>query len=389
MSSTKHFAVQQTFSNEMYDCIQTSSPQRSTPQHLQQRQQDGDTIGSSAPGSSSSPGTYNSQNGNTNNGSNGNTTNTMNGNARDQKPKSTLERFEIDQHSPNYEYDFDDYIEGDNNDSNGHEGRPSNENLLGTAFVTFMGFALIQTVVAYFAKSEAMLGDSAAMIVDALTYLFNYCAERKKAQFNNDSVAATAAAVSLELPSLRHQPQVDRETQQRILERTKRKMVLQLELAPPMISVSTLIVVTIFVLRHSIKVLILDAHRNESLQGNPNIHIMMYFSIANLFLDLINVANFAKAKHLFGYETNDQAPEGHTMLSSNEDDQHNDDNHNDSNNKHSHPRTPQKDDDDNYDDYEEDQDHTANLNMCSAYTVRFCILGELHILFLRCLSYLI
>ena len=34
------------------------------------------------------------------------------------------------------------------------------------AFVSFIGFASIQTVVAVIAQSEAMLGDSAAMVVD-------------------------------------------------------------------------------------------------------------------------------------------------------------------------------------------------------------------------------
>ena len=134
-----------------------------------------------------------------------------------------------------------------------------------------------------------------------------------------------------------------------------------------MISVSTLILVTIFVLRHSIKILMLDAHRSQSLQGNPKIYIMMGFSIANLFLDLVNVANFAKAKHLFGYETNDQAPKGHTALSSDEDDHGDDD---DNNTGERRPGTPQKHTGfSTDDDYEEDQEHTANLNMCSAYTV--------------------
>ena len=106
-----------------------------------------------------------------------------------------------------------------------------------------------------------------------------------------------------------------------------------------------------------IRVLILDVHRAVALQGNPNIHIMMYFSIANLGLDLVNVANFAAAKHLFGYETSEEAPQGHEVLSSTEGEDEN-----------ITPKSaPSYEDSDNGD---EDQDHTANLNMCSAYTVR-------------------
>jgi len=285
-----------------------------------------------------------------------------------------------------------------------HLDRPSNENLLGTAFVTFMGFAMIQTVVAYFAKSEAMLGDSAAMVVDAMTYLFNWCAERKKAQLivndddddddDGDNYEDFVDRIGGEKRISNNDndgDNDDKERRQRIVARTKRKKVLQLELTPPLISVSTLIVVTIVVLRQSIRVLVLDAHRSISKQGNPNIRIMMYFSIANLALDLINVANFAKAKHLFGYETNNHLhDQGHAALASVSDDDDNDDTNNHDNKNDTHdkgegqfqqrplPRLKIKhnnsvrakeeyNDDD--DDDEGDQDSEANLNMCSAYTV--------------------
>jgi Co/Zn/Cd efflux system component len=254
-----------------------------------------------------------------------------------------------------------------------NDNRPSNENLLGTAFCSFMTFASIQTVVAIFAKSEAMLGDSAAMIVDSLTYLFNWYAERKKAHFETEEWATSL--------KLLRDIQDDQE-RQRILARTRRKYILKLELIPPMISVSTLIVVTAFVSHKAIRILILDVHRSISLQGNPNIHIMKYFSIANLGLDLVNVLNFAKAKHLFGYETNDTPRQGHEALQDHSQGDHHichssSDDNNLTNlysptNKgppcHQNSMDESEDDDDD----DEDQDHTANLNMCSAYTVCWC-----------------
>lgn len=252
---------------------------------------------------------------------------------------------------------------------------PSNENLLGTAFCTFMGFASVQTVVAVFAGSEAMLGDSAAMIVDALTYLFNWYAERKKAAYETrEWIKANSQKNAFQ----------DAATQKRILERTKRKNVLQLELVPPCLSVGTLVIVTAFVLKDAVKVLILDVHRGIEKQGNPNIHIMMYFSIANLGLDLVNVANFAKAKHLFGFDTSEETHQhdGHQPLASGDDEEI-------GVNEGKSPRhAPSYDDDDV--DGDEDQDHTANLNMCSAYTHVFAdTLRSIAVLVAACLSVLV
>jgi hypothetical protein len=279
------------------------------------------------------------------NGENGSSHSSHQGNG--QAPRKKMQGFEISQ----YSHSFDDENNSDTDSVATPQG-PSNENLLGTAFCTFMGFALVQTVVAISAGSEAMLGDSAAMIVDALTYLFNWYAEHKKASFETREWKE-----SCPIP-----PGQNAETRQRILDRTKRKNVLQMELVPPILSVSTLIIVTGVVLNKSIRVLILDRHRAVGLQGNPNVHIMMYFSIANLGLDLVNVANFAAAKHLFGYATAEEGPpQGHEALTNGEVDEESDPKHVFSTKK----RAPSHEDLD----CDEDQDHHANLNMCSAYTV--------------------
>ena len=171
---------------------------------------------------------------------------------------------------------------------------PSNERLLGIAFLTFSSFAITQMIFAFIAGSQAMMGDSAAMLVDSITYLFNYIAERKKHHFD------TAASVALQ------QQQEDPEDPikaERIRKRNRRKMVLQLEILPPTISVSTLVIVTIYVTTKAIRLLRLDMHRSRSEQHRPNVNLMLAFSVCNLVLDGLNVFCFARAKHLMGYST--------------------------------------------------------------------------------------
>lgn len=72
---------------------------------------------------------------------------------------------------------------GDDHGNDADRTKPSNEKLLATAFVSFLSFALLQMCFAFIADSDAMKGDSAAMIVDSLTYLFNFVAERRKRNF--------------------------------------------------------------------------------------------------------------------------------------------------------------------------------------------------------------
>jgi hypothetical protein len=115
-----------------------------------------------------------------------------------------------------------------------------------------------------------MMADTAAMMVDAITYGFNLYAERQK---------ATATKVQK----------------------------LHLELVPPLISVTTLIIVNIFVTRKSIIMIrnpvpILPADQ-------PKLVVMFAFSTLNLVLDLINVTCFARANRLFGFEIDTGADE--------------------------------------------------------------------------------
>ena len=163
-----------------------------------------------------------------------------------------------------------------------------------------MGFALVQLVVALIAESEAMLGDCAAMGVDCLTYGFNLYAERKKSELEDDDGPAGDRDVGegIELSNIpagettsEASDVATRDYGRRKLERQieRKRRNLYLELTPPLLSVSILMIVIGLVLHESIQTLVLDAHRPEKEQSIPNLRIMMTFSVLNLFLDLMNV----------------------------------------------------------------------------------------------------
>jgi Co/Zn/Cd efflux system component len=152
---------------------------------------------------------------------------------------------------------------------------PSNEKLLCTAFVSFQCFAILQTITAVWAGSEAMMADAAAMIVDAFSYLFNWFAERQK-QFNATKLSQRGLSTLY------------------ILE--YRRSTYQLELVTPLLSISTLLVLTGFMLNKSIRTLVMDSKRDVSEQADPNVKLMFIMSVLNLMLDMMNVLCFASSK---------------------------------------------------------------------------------------------
>ena len=165
---------------------------------------------------------------------------------------------------------------------------PSNIYLLNVAFYSFAIFALGQMVVAVFiAKSQAMIGDSSAMVVDSLTYLFNSYAERIKNRSLEEGDDHTLT---------------EAERDARRLARTRQR--LWLEILPPLCSVLTLICLTIYI--------ILDACTTLAGKGDageddaPDIGIMFFFSALNLALDILNVTCFARARHAFGFAVIDE-----------------------------------------------------------------------------------
>ena len=242
--------------------------------------------------------------------------------------------------------------------------KPSNETLLFVAFVSFMTFAAVQTVVALIAQSEAMLGDTAAMVVDSMTYGFNLYAERKKnEEIEMPSLCIAASTEEEDESDISADIPKEINSEERILlALNRRRRYLQLELVPPTISVSVLLVVIGFILSNSIHTLILDANRSEKEQSRPNLIIMMVFSVLNLFLDLLNVFCFARAKHLMGYKTQDDTISYEYKTIDNQ-------------NRHDFDETQFEIQDtisgtSECEVAEKIDKERVNLNMCSAYTVR-------------------
>lgn len=259
---------------------------------------------------------------------------------------------------------------------------PSNKKLLCIAFVSFQTFAIVQLGASIYAGSSAMLGDSVAMMVDALTYLFNLVAERQK------EIYASKLQQQYKFSS----PMTSFSRNKMVLQ--YRKYTCQLELIPPLLSVSTLLVVTVLVLKESIHTLILDRERDASLQSDPNVDLMVIFSFFNLLLDVVNIGCFASANHALGYKTetgtSDEIGVDTGKIATTEairgtyqrDQQHRDKNDCDSDSE----ETTETDDEplekapidtertsrevDDYDDdfIRDNGDDSTNLNMCSAYT---------------------
>jgi hypothetical protein len=117
-----------------------------------------------------------------------------------------------------------------------------------------------------------MMADCAAMSVDAITYLFNYAAERIK----NHRI-----------------PKEDKLLDHELVQRQRRMQRLLLELIPPLVSVTTLLAVTILSMSQAIDVLTSEGDITDP----PDIFIMSVFSLLNLVLDGVNVSCFARAEH--------------------------------------------------------------------------------------------
>jgi Co/Zn/Cd efflux system component len=152
---------------------------------------------------------------------------------------------------------------------------PSTEYVLNVAFYSFVGFMTVQAIFAYIAKSQAMMADCEAMMVDAVTYLLNLVAEHYKHR------PLTEYELSLPL-------------QQRLYRRELQRHCL--EFIPPTISVITLILVTIYTLQDSIATLLaISIHGATDDSDDVSAPIMFALSFANLILDILNVTCFTRS----------------------------------------------------------------------------------------------
>lgn len=239
-----------------------------------------------------------------------------------------------------------------NSGNNNHNReKPTNEYVLNIAFFSFVGFMLLQAVFAIIANSEAMLADTEAMGVDALTYLFNLWAERVKNRPPSED------ELKLPLAVREHRVEMKR---------------LYLELIPPLISVATLIAVTISTLQEAFETIYgTDPDNQEDVSAG----LMLFFSGFNLLLDILNVTCFARAQQAYGLQTtNDNSfrysqrdPEEATLLVSSQRD--NNDDENDFANLRDSNMTMT--DHTTHDSFFEKLFGNLNLNMCSAWTVSY------------------
>lgn len=156
----------------------------------------------------------------------------------------------------------------------------STEFVLNVAFFTFIGFCILEAIFAFMANSQSMMADAAAMSIDALTYLFNLGAEWCKNQ-----------PLSEEMRQLSSEEQA-----YRVELRTQ-----YLELIPPSISVVILIVITIVTTIQAVESLMgeIDGTAEEV---DVSVALMFGFSAANLLLDIVNVTCFSRAKVNYGMD---------------------------------------------------------------------------------------
>jgi Co/Zn/Cd efflux system component len=171
-----------------------------------------------------------------------------------------------------------------------NDGRPSSEKVLGIAFVSFFSFACLQLSFAFVAGSDAMLGDSSAMMVDSFTYFLNWLAEKRKVHLTQATYSAHCSHLSEKQWNLQNQ-----------------KTILYLELLPPLLSVTTLIIVMTIVTHKAGHILYNDwRHHGDTTDNVPNIDLMFGFSLFNLALDCMNVFCFARSKKIWAPFANEQ-----------------------------------------------------------------------------------
>lgn len=155
------------------------------------------------------------------------------------------------------------------------QNKPTNVEVLNIAFFSFVGFMTFQAIFALIAHSQSMMADCEAMSVDAVTYLFNLCAERIKNR------PPTEAELKLSPGEIEYRRELRR---------------LYLEMIPPSISVSTLILITISTFLEALHTL----YETKDKEQDVSVAIMLCVSALNLLLDFVNVTCFARAEVNFG-----------------------------------------------------------------------------------------
>jgi Co/Zn/Cd efflux system component len=244
----------------------------------------------------------------------------------------------------------------------------SNEGLLSVAFLSFLSFAIIQMIFAVcIVHSQAMLGDSSVMIIDAITYLCNGLSERRKKFYqkrymeqkqqliqqatgkqqheeqnvsihdnttgttshenridDNDDVVRNQSSNETTSCTLKGENNtvdvmISKEQCEELIRMQIqfRKSIVQLEAIAPIVSVTALIIITAMIARRAILTLeqTISIHNQNAsndddddqsmdaatAQQQPNLYIILSFSVVNLLLDALNMFYFTRSKALSSY----------------------------------------------------------------------------------------
>ena len=225
----------------------------------------------------------------------------------------------------------------------------SNTNLyaLFFAFLTFMSFSVLQLFYSIKANSEAMLGDSLTMILDAITYGGNGLAEWSKGKQHKraEDECDTGQNAANKSPTANggKTEDVSSSSSSSSSSSHRSKTLLYLECIGPSFSVMTLIGVTVYIFVSAFKT-IREFHSGVLVEDDTNVEIMLLFSSINLIIDIVNIYQFVRSKK---NSSNDAVEVDFDAVGASSGDGGNDD----ANGHDEHSKTSE-----------------SNMNMCSAYT---------------------
>ena len=160
-----------------------------------------------------------------------------------------------------------------------HDDAPRNTDVLGMAFWSFLGVTTLQACWSVKADSEALWADSIAMFIDAATYLCNMFAERGKSR----PISKMEGGKMLSPAAIAYKT---------------RLRILKLELFPPLISVVVLLYLTITTVMEATETLISSKGEgegdNSGDEEEPDMMVVLVFSVLCLIIDFMNLFCFAK-----------------------------------------------------------------------------------------------
>lgn len=169
--------------------------------------------------------------------------------------------------------------------------------------LSFIACTLCALIFSFLAKSKAMQTDAYAMIIDASFYWMiriadaftNHLYETEKwRQVEEQHIDGGG--------STGQKRQLQQQSREQALETT----MFQVKLLPSIVTTLTLVVVAIWVILDSVRMILIHEPPETSTpddQYDPSFRLMIVFSSVNLGLDALNMVVFSRVKHMFGCHT--------------------------------------------------------------------------------------